>query len=1515
MKNSILSKTTSFIIVCCLLTFLTSPFILLKAENPEKDLKQAAVWMKQQPVQFLENKGQMTDMAGKPVPFVLFKTETPGMNMYITEKGLTYVFIQSEEGEAESTGQAALEKKPEFFDHEESKVMKWNRIDMALKGASIKKENIITENASQSANHYYLGHSPDGIRDVHSYGKVTITNVYPGIDWVFYNSTDKGAKYDFVVHPGADPKQIQLVYSSSEQLKLDTEGNLIIKTDIGTLTEGAPFSYIKETAKEVSSPFKIINEQHLSLDSREYYQTTVTFDLKSQASNHKSTLVIDPQLFWATYYGGNGADGPVSITTDNAGNVFITGYTWSPNFPIQDAGTFLKRTNNETDVFIVKFSNTGVLLWATFYGGDFGEGGESIATDDNGNVFVTGETGSANFPVQDAGTFFQGAPRSGIDIFILKFDNAGNRLWATYYGGSRSEYAKSIATDGSGNVFITGQTLSSIDFPLKNAGTFFQGTYGGGDGDAFILKFDNTGNSIWATYYGGSGWDYANSIATDGNNNALITGFTRSTDFPMNGVGTFQGTLAGRQDAFIFKFNNEGNCLWTTYYGGTDDVLFDGEVGNTIAADASGNVFVLGYTSSLDFPVIPGPIGSFFQDSRGVAGSDAFILKFDSTGNPIWATYYGGLNGDDPIGSFDNLTITLCGSFYVSFRTASNDILTQPSCDGGYYNSTYNGSGDYIIAHFSNTGVLLWSTYLRCAISSPITVDNAGNLFVSGERQGGTYPLADPGGGTYYDDTHNGGADDGFMVKFSRIPLTLTTTATNDCGCTSNATVNVTGGCAPYQFLWSNGQTTQTATGLCGGNYTVTVIDTNACISGSASVTITPLFTPTSTFTVTGPLCPGDNSTITYTGNGTTSATYNWSFDGGTVVSGAAQGPYAVNWATLGAKNITLAVTESGCTSDSTTQVVTVNPIPTSSFTVTSPVCPGANSTITYTGTATASAACTWDFNGGIIASGSGQGPYSVNWTTPGNKDITLMVEENGCISALSTQTVTVTPPDDASFTYAKSTFCQTGTNPSPTVTGLPGGVFSSAAGLNINATTGEIGLASTTLGTYTVTYTTNGPCPNTGTFTVTVTLTPDATFSYDGPYCQNQNTDPSPTFPAGSSAGEFSATPTGLVFINGVTGQIDLDASAPGTYTVTNSIAAEGGCPAATATSTVTITRAPDAKFNFNGPYCQNETIDPSPMFPIGATAGTFSAIPAGLVFINDSTGQIDLSSSTPGTYTVTNFIDSTGGCPATSYDTIVTIYQLPVVSFAADVTSGCSPLCVDFTNTTPNEVSSSWNFGDGNASSISSPTHCYNTPGLYSVSLTVTDTNGCSNTTSTPDMINVYPVPTAAFTAAPQPTTILNEVQFTDLSTDASSWFWSFGNGTNANSTLQHPKYTYTRAGHYEVMLAVESNGCLDTTYSTIIIDPPGYTIYIPNSFTPDNDGLNDFFAPQGVEFTDFEMSIFNRWGEEIYHTNDIDKPWNGKSKNGNGIQKGVYVYKIWVKDLNEEIHYYVGNVSVIK
>jgi gliding motility-associated-like protein len=897
-----------------------------KPSTKELDKQQANDFIAnaKQNVSFLENKGQMMDTEGKPVPFVLFKAEAPGMNVYITEKGLTYVFVKLEEDEEEEKEELKRDKDlmlPSKHDEKLKAEMAW--INVNLKGASIKRENIIKEEPSAEHFNYFYGHCPEGIYDVYQYKKLTIKNVYPNIDWVFYNSQKGGMKYDFIVHPGANPNNIKLIYESETPLDLDKNGNLQLKTKLGTLTENAPYSYLKETNTEVKSSFKTTQLNK--------HQVEVAFNINQNTYTQNSTLVIDPQLVWGTFYGGNDSEGPLAIETDSTGNLFVSGYTVSANFPLLNAGTFFQGTyGGGYDAFILKFTNNGNLLWATYYGGSVGEAGYSICIDSNGNVFVAGWTSSPNFPVQNAGTFFQGTSGGGIwDAFILKFDNSGNRLWATYYGGSGKENAYTICTDPNGNVFVTGET-NSPSFPLQNAGTFFQGTFGGGSNDAFILKFTNNGNRLWATYYGGSGSDIGNSICTDTNGNLFVTGETASTNFPLQNAGTFfQGTSGGGSDAFILKFDNSGNRLWATYYGGSGT-----DYGISICIDSNGNVFVIGETASTNFPLQNA--GTFFQGTYGGGLTDAFILKFDNTGNRLWASYFGG-SGFEASGTYDNIAIDNCNNIYFCFVTDNVSfphLINYSNCS--YFDNSFGGVRDIIIARFTNTGSLAWCTYFGgdgADNRSSIATDLNNKIFLTDMPMTGfnsaTYPNTNTGGGAYFDSTFNGGFDDAYILKFSPAPLSYTSSSVqaSGCGaCDGSASFSISCGETPYSYVWSNGTSVL--------NTTVTTNSLSNLCAGVHNVTVTAGCTQTlvETYTISSPgivaqanvlpgnaICAGQSFTLT------TDAAPSYTWVGPNNFSSALQSPMLTNLQLNTSGVYTLNVTSpNGCVNSATLNLTVI---------------------------------------------------------------------------------------------------------------------------------------------------------------------------------------------------------------------------------------------------------------------------------------------------------------------------------------------------------------------------------------------------------------------------------------------------------------------------------------------------------------------------------------------------------------------------------------------------------------
>jgi hypothetical protein len=575
---------------------------------------------------FSLNRGQINKEA-------LLYSKGPGFNIYISERGLSFTIFSFERDDKnkENSQISKIDDKLIKGNIKKGNIKVW-RIDYDLIGGNIKKENIVFEDEIENYyENYYTQYAPDGILFVRLYKKVRIKEVYPGIDWILRYDENGNFHHEFEASPNSNIAQIKIKVKNAE-IELTDEGrSVLLKTPIGTIKDGNLIAY--EGKKEISAKYTIKDN-------------LLSFEIKDYEGREK--LLIDPHaLVWGTYYGGSVDEWPRSISTDANGNVFVVGGTSSTDFPTYNpgGGAYFDGTcggcYTYPDAFILKFTNSGVRLWATYYGGSDWDEANSISTDANGNVFVVGRTASTDFPTYNpgGGAYYQPNKADSWDAFILKFTNNGIRLWATYYGGNDDDEAYSISTDANGNVFVVGYTLST-NFPRYNpgGGAYYQSN-NAGYYDAFILKFTNSGVRLWATYYGGSDWDFAHSISTDVNGNVFVVGWTWSTGFPTynpGGDAYFDGTCGTDgncgydgtgyyPDAFILKFNNNGIRLWATYYGGNDD-----DEAYSISTDANGNVFVVGYTLSTNFPRY-NPGGGAYYQSNNAGYYDAFILKFSGS--------------------------------------------------------------------------------------------------------------------------------------------------------------------------------------------------------------------------------------------------------------------------------------------------------------------------------------------------------------------------------------------------------------------------------------------------------------------------------------------------------------------------------------------------------------------------------------------------------------------------------------------------------------------------------------------------------------------------------------------------------------------------------------------------------------------------------------------------------------------------------------------------------------------
>lgn len=489
---------------------------------------------------------------------------------------------------------------------------------------------------------------------------------------------------------------------------------------------------------------------------------------------------------------------------------------------------------------------------------------------------------------------------------------------------------------------------------------------------------------------------------------------------------------------------------------------------------------------------------------------------------------------------------------------------------------------------------------------------------------------------------------------------------------TRDNTVTVTGMAASGTGNISGSLINATASPI---TVTFTITPTaNGCPGATTTATVTVTPQPAATISYAGsPYCSTD-LTAPVTRTGTAGGTYSAAPAGLTI--NAATGTVTPNTSTPGTYTVTYTVAPAGgCLVYTTTTTITITAAPNMIiFYAGTPYCSNAGTaTVTRFGTAGG----TYSATPAGLTINPATGAVTLGTSTPGTYTVTYTIAPSGgCGTTITTTTITITAAPNATISYAGSPYCSNAGTANVILTGTAGGTYSSTAGLSLNAATGAVNLAASTAGTYTVTYTVpaGGGCAiYTTTTTITITTLPAATISYAGsPYCSNAGT--ATVTRTGTAGGTYTAAPAGLS-INAATGDVNLAASTAGTYTVTYTIAAGGGCPAVTATASITITAVPAATISYAGnPFCQPGGI--ATVTRTGTAGGTYNSAPAGLS-INAVTGDINIATSTPGTYTVTYTLAAGGGCPAVTATTSVTVNSLSTAPTAATATSTslCTP------------------------------------------------------------------------------------------------------------------------------------------------------------------------------------------------------------------------------------------------
>ncbi|MCW3101759.1 MAG: hypothetical protein JWO09_199 [Bacteroidetes bacterium] len=536
----------------------------------------------------------------------------------------------------------------------------------------------------------------------------------------------------------------------------------------------------------------------------------------------------------------------------------------------------------------------------------------------------------------------------------------------------------------------------------------------------------------------------------------------------------------------------------------------------------------------------------------------------------------------------------------------------------------------------------------------------------------------------------------------------------------------------------------------------------------------------------------------------------------------------------------------------------------------------------------------------GLTFVSTATGEVDLSASTPGTYMVTNTIAASGsCPAASDSSSITINPVQDSTFSYPGSSFCQTGTT-TPTVTGVAGGTFSSSpAGLVfVSTATGEIDLASSAIGSYSVTYTTPGPCAGSMTVAITITPPPTADFSYSSPsYCQN-DPNPSPVFSGSSTAGTFTASPAGLAFVSPTTGQVNLGGSTAGTYTVTNTIAAAGGCPSATETTTITIDPVPTITVN-SPVICNGES---ATLTASGASSYSWSS--GGTA----STETVSPTSST--TYTVTG---TTGGCSNTALSIVsVSNCNVPDANFSGTPTVMCQAGCADFTDLSTN-TPTSWNWSFPGAtpstSTAQNPTNiCYSANGSYDVTLIATNSSGSDTLT-----ISGYITVGAPVTVNITGNLLITSCEETVLTAVPGDGTYSWGpsgtlSGTSGASVTARPPATQQ---YYVTYTSPE--GCTDSDTTTVVVQDIN-TYFLPTGFTPNNDGINDQVHLHGRGIDYFTLKIFDRIGEKVFESSDLEKGWDGRL-HGLPMNDGVFVYTLDITFCNGERVKKHGDITLVK
>jgi len=996
--------------------------------------------------------------------------------------------------------------------------------------------------------------------------------------------------------------------------------------------------------------------------------------------------------------------------------------------------------------------------------------------------------------------------------------------------------------------------------------------------------------TVWTTYATGNNAAYPSSWplqVTDGTNTLTFNSLSQIP--PCSGCTnpTIQGnvtneTCAGLNNGAIditVTGNSTYNYNWTgpnNFTANTQDInnLSPGTY-NVTVTDATNATC----TATASYTVnagSPNPTPTISGSTTFCAGSSTTLDAGSGYSSYLWS------NGQ----TTQTITVSTAGPYSVTVTNSNGCTGTASVLVSQASNLSPTISG--ILAICSGNSTILdagpgyasynWS---NGQTTQTITVTQAGNYSVT---------VSDAGGCT-------GTAQ--VTVSVSQNPTPIITGNTTICAGSSTI---LDAGPGYQTYLWNNNAQSQTINVNTPGNYSVTVTNNSGC-TGTASVNVQVVPLPNPNAGIDDSICGltynlnaiPSTQTGSWTGYGPGAINFNNNTNPQTTVTVSSFGLYTFIWTE----------NNGGC-SASDTVLINFLQTPTSSFTATTIQCANGSSTITYTGNASSNATFNWNWSGGNAIPGTGIGPHVVTWNTPGTYTISLTVSENGCTSP-PTSVQVINPAGMTTSITTNNILCHGQNTGAINLTvngGTPPYHYNWNNGANIED------LINLPAGFYSVTITDANGCSTTIGTTITepnelvISVTPSHTICYGQ----------SATLLITATGG----TPPYTYYWNAQQSNAQITINPTTTVTYSAYVIDANGCVSNTESTTIYVSPQVVANLIANPTQiCPGEAVLLTPIV-YGGTGAPYT-----ITYQNGDiiTPPFYIYPSHSGYY----WIKAEDACGSwDSAGVFITVLPLPPANALADTVQGCVPLTVHFIETNPDSGQQYvWDFGDmSNLSLAKNPVHTYTSPGTYDITLTVTSPNGCKTVNIYNDMITVWPKPNAQFVWEPE---VVNEIKpvvnFINYSTGAIDYVWTFGDGDSSN--VKNPVHKYPQAGTYNVMLvAISDKNCKDTVYAKIKVLEQ-YTFYAPTAFSPDGNGVNDYFfiMAHSILPDNFILEIYDRWGEIIWSTtkfypdSERSEAWDGKVKNGKIAPVGSYTWRCVFKDTHNRLHEETGVINIIR